>query len=235
MTFMKRFFRYAILILALSAVEHVSAQEWAGTLAEARTRSTSTGKPLFLVVSAGSWCDPCVWLEQNTLTDAALQDLLRASFIPVLVHDGQLQAQSVDYDRVPSVMVFRAGSEDPVFVSSGPVSAQTLVSRLMAIAAERSGTEPAEGIQPGNQLDIREAEYTLNQGRIFFQRGRWRSVDAGLPPEFELYEEDEEYLYLKNEDAQILLALPRTGGEVWRWSSTDGDWFVFTEAELARE
>lgn len=210
--------RVVLILFTVLTVSAVSAQEWKTDLGQARRESLETGKPLFVVVTGGIWCEPCRWFDTHTLYDSAVAERLSRSFVAVKLLDADIEARDLPFDRLPTVMVFRPGESEPLFITSGAITAGTLLARLEQLATE-TATSP----------EIDSISFELSVGRITFINGVWRTIDAGLPPELDLYEEDADFRYVRNRDAGILLALPRSPGKVWRWNSSAGDWEFFTE------
>jgi thiol:disulfide interchange protein len=58
------------------------------TLAEARTRSAETGKPVLAFVSA-DWCAPCQSLKRGALSDDQVAAFLQENTIPVYLEDSR--------------------------------------------------------------------------------------------------------------------------------------------------
>ncbi len=217
--------RHALLamILCVAVASTVPAQEieWRSDLTAARDESARTGRPLLVVVTAGVWCDPCRWFAESTLNDPDIVRLVDARYVPFLVNDSDTAAAEFVIDRVPSVYLFRPGEDGAAFTTSGAISADALAVHLKRLAPD--AVRPVAG---------GALRYRFNGGDVYRTHGKWRSRDAGLPPEFELYEEDDGFFYLRNTDAAVLLALPRRSGEVWRWDQESREWVSAGEAEL---
>lgn len=176
-------------------------------------------RPVLVVVSAAEWCDPCQWLEVNTLRDPAVRARLTADYELAYLLETDPVRLTLPVERVPSIVILSA-PQRVISVIAGPVPPTALLSRLEAVAGLTSG--------PRGSGPPRAANPTRYQvGTGFITRGEdnlWYTQDAGLPPVLDEYEQDEEFIYVRNRAAALVLALPRVAGVAHRWNAETRRW-----------
>ncbi len=197
-------------------------------LAEAQQRGT----PVLVLVTAGAWCDPCVWLDENVLDRPEVVSLVNAGFIPVRIPDSDPGWRHWEVQRLPSMIILGSDGEEMRRIR-GAVSSQVLLSALAPLAGSgrRSAAVPSEN--DATRDGLRGAVFRLGVvGTLWNDGGAiWYSQDAGLPPRLEEYDRDETFLYLRDVASATLLGVPveppaQRGAvqTLWRWDLQARRW-----------
>lgn len=228
--------RFLLAVLLSSLSVSVSALSWVEDIDTALTESEKTGKPVLLLVTGGIWCDPCNWLEENTLTQASIASLVRAGFVPVRILDTDPGWDSWGVERLPTLIVLDSRGEE-ITRLTGPVTAQVLREALAPHAASLESPQRERTVSALEAL--RGAVFRIGTVGTLWNDGgaNWYSQDAGLPPRLEEYDRDDTFLYLQDRGSATLLGVPlertpRGGSAVlWRWSLEQQDWEEATSLE----
>lgn len=61
--------------------------DWYYYYDEGIENAKTSDKNMFVLITAPTWCGPCQWLEENTLTDTSVIDIINENYIPVFVPD----------------------------------------------------------------------------------------------------------------------------------------------------
>lgn len=220
-----------VMLLTLVAVPGWSQWtiDWATDPDATLQRAAREDRPVLVLITAGAWCDPCRWLEENTLTDPRLRSTLEPRWLAVRILDTDPAWQRWPLTRLPSLFILNPQGE-VVGQTQGPVTAETLLRELSkaapAAAAPSTQEDPAAGVSGADAL--RGAQYRLGSGLIWNRgSGRWFTRDLGLPPQLEEYDRDEAFLYLRDEGSGTLLAItiaPGTSPSLWRWDAGNRGW-----------
>lgn len=216
---------------AQNVVEPVT---WQRSLAEAQLESRENGRPVLLLVTGGIWCDPCVWLETNVLRSSAIAERITRSYIPVRLLDTQSEARAVEVDRLPTLLVLDPAGNERLRLD-GALTARTLDNELRLVA-ERIATTAEPGMRPEGERDLFDrARFRIGSGTLWNAGGgRWYSEDAGISPQLDEFDRDEEFLYLMDGSSGAVLAIsiPDEGGTLWRWDRREETWVQ--EATMTR-
>jgi thiol:disulfide interchange protein len=84
---------------------------WASDIGEALDLSQQQGRPILLVVTA-DWCPTCQVLEDSTLDDAQVRQVLRDGWVPVRLNvtnprsDSASRAVELDVSAVPTLILY---------------------------------------------------------------------------------------------------------------------------------
>lgn len=213
------------LIASLPAAAQAPGTGWATDFAAARARALSEGKPIAVVVTAGIWCDPCVWLDENTLSNRDVQRELSQAWVPVRINDTNPVWQQWDVRRLPTILLLSADGEVAATLD-GAVTARTLLDRLTSIS--QSGETPDRPAAATDDRDLSGAVFRIGSGTVWNDgRGTWYTQDVGLPPQLTEYDRDEAFLYLRDEASATLLAITVMAGSdrsLWRWDQQQRTW-----------
>lgn len=108
------------------------------TFEQAAERGVKEGKPVFAVFTA-SWCGPCQSYKRGALADPAVEKLVRASFIPVLVDVDQQRdvASKFQVSSIPQTAVIRG--DQRIRGAIGQLDKDEL-SKFVRESAEAAGT-----------------------------------------------------------------------------------------------
>ncbi len=89
-----------ILIAQSSRVEKVdSPVQWLMSYKQALDKAQEEEKPMFILITAPSWCSPCQRLEEEVFATEEVADYLNEKFIPVMILDEVDGKRNPDLDR----------------------------------------------------------------------------------------------------------------------------------------
>ncbi|MFW5695119.1 MAG: thioredoxin family protein [Alkalispirochaeta sp.] len=218
--------------------------QWERTVDDALNQAESTGKPVIVLVTGGDWCDPCTWMEDNSLTSPELRARLRDNWIAVRIPDTDPAWQRWEVERLPTILYLDPQGRE-VERTEGAVTADSMVRTMTEVRRELviagdGGDEDADGEDAavanvtGLQMGTR---YRIGSGVIWNDGGAlWFTEDAGLPPRLEEYDQDETFLYLRDGSSGTILAITVAEGvqpSLWRWNQSERRWRELGELEPA--
>lgn len=79
--------------------------QWYTTYTVARIDAAEENKPMAVLITAPGWCAPCKAMEQTTLQNEKLTQLLNSSFIPVRILDTSTELSSFDANSFPTLIL----------------------------------------------------------------------------------------------------------------------------------
>lgn len=230
-------------LLASGASLAAQAPVWQRDLDTALNLARDARRPVLVLATAGAWCDPCGWLDQNTLSDASVLQIVNRSFVPLRVEDTEPGFARLGVTRLPTLLVLAAdGSEIGRF--AGPVGAAGLAGSLTELAARATGTRSArteaeataaELAQPAATETAESVVYRLGTGTITWDGGTWTSEGTILPETLEEYDRDTAFVYLRDPDEGVLWAITVAEGEpprLWQWDAASRSWRERARLEL---
>ncbi len=228
----RRVARLAMLAVSMAAyAQHSPAVEWVAGLDRSLEAARRDGRPVVVLVTARVWCDPCSWLEVNTLSAPDVQRELADHWIAVRILDTDATWQRWEIDQLPAIVIL--DSDGNVLERlSGSISAQSLLTRLIGARERTSGAvgDPGEAAERTGDYgdDVRGAVFRIGAGTLWNDRsGAWYSQDAGLPPRLDEYDRDAAFLYLRDESSATILAISVDAGAertLWRWDQQRRAW-----------
>ncbi|MFO8043668.1 MAG: thioredoxin family protein [Alkalispirochaeta sp.] len=231
----------AIILVALAVlvVTPVAAQ-WASDVEDALRRAESTGRPAVVLVTGGAWCDPCTWMEDNSLTSPEIRARLEDEWVALRIPDTDPAWQRWDVERLPTLLYLDPQGQE-VRRTVGAVTADSILRTMQEVRREvmlsasedevddgedgDDGGQPAVASVTGLQTGTR---YRIASGTIWNDGGAlWFTEDAGLPPRLEEYDRDEAFLYLRDGSSGTLLAITvaeDVAPSLWRWDQNNRRW-----------
>ncbi len=100
--------------------------EWIEDYDEALLRARALKRPLFVLITAPSWCLPCQALDQSTLQNDELQSLLNGRFVTLRLDDTNPDRRHFNFRAYPTILLLSdEGQEQRRF--SGFVGAPELI------------------------------------------------------------------------------------------------------------
>jgi hypothetical protein len=227
-----------VALLLLTAAHGARAIPWLDSLDSALAESQQTSRPVLLFVTGGAWCDPCVWLEENSLATDSIRSLVRVGFVPVRLLDTDPGWEQYGVRRLPTIVVLSSDGSELGRVA-GAATAEMLQAELAPLASARQPASSAGSVAELPSLDTGPAATTAttdatgdppqpvppqraegehlrgavfrigDKGTLWNDGGAfWYSQDAGLPPRLEEYDRDEVFLYLRDRASATLLGVP---------------------------
>jgi len=211
---------------------------------DALSRAETTGQPLIILVTGGAWCDPCTWMEENSLTSPELRRRLQESWIAVRIPDTDPAWQRWDVARLPTILYLDSQGEE-LERTEGAVTADSLVRTMTQVRRELAlgtddGDDDADGTPAAAEATIATGlqtgtRYGIGSGVIWNDGGAlWYTEDAGLPPRLEEYDRDEAFLYLRDGSSGTILAITVAEDvppSLWRWIQSERRWREIGELE----
>ena len=206
--------------------------QWTENVDEALSRAADEGRSVLVLVTADQWCDPCLWLEANTLTDPRVVGRLRSEWIAVRVTDTDPSWNRWDVPRLPTLL-FLSPSGEVLSQISGAVIAETLLQRMETLA-----WAPADEVSPVSaQTDPTETDRARTMRNVTFelQNGAlWNSGDVlwytrgiDVPSLLTEFDRDESFLYLRAVSNNAVYAITISSDvppSLWQWDGGGRSW-----------
>lgn len=213
---------------------------WQETLAAARSEARRADRPILAVVTAGSWCDPCSWLDERILASSEFTDYATRRFVPVRVDDTTDDFLDLPVERLPTIIVLAPDGTELGRIAE-PASVAGFVASLEAVvgAADSAAAGDRPSVTPGED-PLDEAMFSVQTvGRLWRDDdGTWITQDAALPPRLEEYERDDAYVYLRDSSSRTDLAIERSPPaeewSLWRWDRETRAWQRVSRLERIR-
>lgn len=224
-----------VILLVVVGITPVTAQ-WESDVDEALRRAESTGRPVVVLITGGAWCDPCTWMEDNSLTSPEIGSLLRDEWIAIRIPDTDPAWQRWEVDRLPTLLYLDPQGQE-VQRTVGAVTADTIARTMNEVRREVTVTATDTG-DGGDERNVATVEtvtglqtgtrYRISSGTIWNDGGAlWFTEDAGLPPRLEEYDRDEAFLYLRDGSSGTILAITVAEDvqpSLWRWDQNGRRW-----------
>lgn len=221
----------------LLVVSPAATAQWENSVEDALSQAESTGKPILLLVTGGAWCDPCTWMEENSLTSPELRARLQEEWIALRIRDTDSAWQRWDITRLPT-MLFLDPQGQELGRATGAVTADSLVRtmtqvrRELVLGSDTAGDTAGDEDSPTEVANVTTLQtgtrYRIGSGIIWNDGGAlWFTEDAGLPPRLEEYDRDEAFLYLRDGSSGTILAITVADDvppSLWRWNQSERRW-----------
>lgn len=209
----------AFLLLAIAAASAGAQQiDWLDSLEEGREAAELEERNLLVFVTAGAWCRPCGWMEDNVLSQGAVAELVEGSYVPVRLYDYQEERLELPVEAFPTLLVY--GPDGTLLENvRGPRSAELFEALLIR------HREPA-----GTRDEPRRFE-TERGAFVYVGEGSWERRVDGTAVTYLEYDRDEQFIYLESEEPPRFLALPPQGGAMWQWDPLTESWEEFATAQ----
>lgn len=206
---------------------HAEEIAWRLTEGEAGQEAAMSGVPMFVLITAGDWCDPCRWLSTNTLRDAPVARVINNSYIPLFYNDGNPEAARYRVERLPTIIILDSNG-DELERLSGAVSSSMLLTTLAShVSGESANWSPVTAAQKS----LTNAVFRVGNVGTLWNDGsdRWFSQDAGLPPRMEQYDQDDSFVYIRDRGSATLIGVPRETASgatttLWQWDVQRREW-----------
>lgn len=228
----------SLLVIVFVLSPGISAQTrapfWEDNVESALDRAQESEKPIFLYITGGIWCDPCMMFEERTLSDSRLLSRIEADWIPLRLYDTDPTITRWRETIVPAVLLLDTTGTEIARIS-GNTTSEVVIAQIESI-----GRPDAEGLDtPGPALnrrgaredDLSGAVFRLQTGTIWNGGGAvWYTEDLGLPLSFEEYDRDSAFLYLRNGETGTVVAITMVqestdeGRRLWRWNRERNEW-----------
>ncbi len=238
--------RPALALVALAAltvlVATPVAAQWASDVDESLRRAESTGRPVLLLVTGGAWCDPCTWMEDNSLTSPQIRARLEDEWIALRIPDTDPAWQRWEVERLPTLLYLDPQGQE-VRRTAGAVTADAILRTMQEVRREVMVSASQEEVEDGEVENGEERDqpavatvtglqtgtrYRITSGTIWNDGGAlWFTEDAGLPPQLEEYDRDEAFLYLRDGSSGTILAITvaeDVAPSLWRWDQNNRRW-----------
>jgi len=192
---------------------------WLSSLDDAKSSAAQKGLSVAALITAPSWCEPCRTYEEGTLQDPLVVGLLSTQFVPLYLVDTNPDHLLFDFPSYPSLVILSADGRQLETISGRP-AAEALIEKLRPYVA---GNIP-EGVKAKESSLL---SFQSSDGKVsYVQTGEssYERRDEGETTTLVQYDQDDEYLYLKDDTSGLYLALPRSGGTLWKWDARGQNW-----------
>ncbi|MFW6329433.1 MAG: thioredoxin family protein [Alkalispirochaetaceae bacterium] len=209
------FFGFALLLVAAT----IPGQElsWYESLDDARTASVTEGKNLLILVTAGAWCTPCAWVEEELFGRREIAERIAEQYVALRLYDYDEAHLELPVDAYPSILIYAPGGS-LLETLTGPPPAPVLEALLTRY--REATPESAEA-----------RRFSTDRGTfVYVGAGSWERRVEGRSVTYMEYDRDEEFIYLESDQEPRFLALPAAGGEMWQWDPITEGWEDFSLA-----
>jgi len=192
---------------------------WLTSLDDAKSSAAKKGLSVAALVTAPSWCEPCRTYEESTLQDPLVVGLLSTQFVPLYLVDTNPDHLLFDFPSYPSLVILSADGRQLETISGRP-AAEALIEKLRPFVA---GNIPERARAKESSL----LSFQSSDGNVSYVQTAAKSFERRTADEITTlvqYDQDDEYLYLKDDTSGLYLALPRSGGTLWRWDARGQNW-----------
>ncbi|MDA3850985.1 MAG: thioredoxin family protein [Spirochaetaceae bacterium] len=119
---------------------------WIEDYDSALTRAQQTGQNILVLLTAPSWCTYCQWLEENTLKDPQVINLLNQGFVATYITDENPQVDQFDFEGFPSMQLFSPQGE-LLEQAVGAVDSQSFMTTFRSYSKEELNSGDGDPIK----------------------------------------------------------------------------------------
>jgi thiol-disulfide isomerase/thioredoxin len=177
---------------------------WVTSYDEAFKKAKSSGKNVFVIITAPSWCGYCRYLERDVFSKASVAETLNQGFVPLRLLDTNADRNKFQFSGYPSMKVASPAGK---ILKDGGIGRQEQ-SFLAAIAPFAKEAEVDEEVAIVGDDSYRASLMV----RIYREGDQWilQSPLTGTQG-FTEARRDEKYIILKHSSRQEFLAVPLQG------------------------
>lgn len=204
-------------LLLLTVTLSAQSIDWLDSLSEARRRAETERKNLLVFVTAGSWCRPCRWMEENSLNAPDIRRIIEEAYVSLRLEDYQEEHLELPVEAYPSLLIY---APDGTLLENmrGP---RTLPALEAVLVRYREGPGPAR--EP--------LRFETERGVfVYVGEGVWERRVEERVVRYREYDRDEQFIYIESDEAPRFLALPPEAGELWQWDPVTESWEEFSPA-----
>ncbi|MCB1165244.1 MAG: thioredoxin family protein [Leptospiraceae bacterium] len=197
------------------SVRATSNINWVSSYDQAMAEAKKSGKNVFVVITAPSWCGYCQMLERDVFSKDNVAAALNGGFIPLRILDTNSDQNKFQFSGYPTMKIASSSGQ---IVKDGGIG-RSEQSFLAAIAPFAKTNE-----QENTQEVLGKDEYRANLSIRVYKSGANWVVESPVTGKV-LYTEarrDEKYIILKSTQKNEFLAVPLNGdqgyfhdGEKW--------------------
>lgn len=205
-------------MLLLTASLTAQSIDWLDSLEQARLRAETERKNLLVFVTAGSWCRPCRWMEENSLNSPEIRRIIEESYVALRLEDYREEHLELPVEAYPSLLVY---APDGTLLENvrGPRALPALQAVLVRY---REGPGPA----------TEPLRFETERGVfVYVGEGIWERRVGERTVRYREYDRDEQFIYIESDEEPRFLALPPQGGELWEWDPLTETWESFSRAQ----
>ncbi|MEQ8350889.1 MAG: thioredoxin family protein [Leptospiraceae bacterium] len=187
---------------------------WVTSYDEAFQKARSSGKNVFVVITAPEWCGYCRYLERDVFSQSSVAQALNSGFVALRILDTNSDKSKFQFSGYPTMKVADPSGK---IIKDGGIGRQES-SFLTAIAPfARSGedTDPPEVIGSDS--------YAAQIKAKFYKEGNDWILESALTGK-QKYQEarrDEKYIILKHPTRNEFLAVPLNGDQGYFHNGTE--------------
>lgn len=198
-----------------TALRSSSRIKWVSSITEAKRKAKSSGKNIYTIVTAPTWCGYCKQMERTTFQDDRVVAALNNQFIPLQILDTSPDIKKIRFSGFPTHMIQDKNFRELKRGMSR--QADSLVSSLQQYATGGTETEEETEIEEVvEEIGGTTYTYTLTiKGRFENQgNGNWISTDSrGQKQKFKESKRGKKHIILKNTKTKVYVAVPIKGGQ----------------------
>ncbi|MEQ9363217.1 MAG: thioredoxin family protein [Leptospirales bacterium] len=179
--------------------------DWVQSYDQALSNARSTGRNIFVVITAPDWCGYCKVLEARVFSKSGVANRLNQKFVPLQLLDSNSDRNKFSFDGYPTMLIAGANGKKIAEVRGRDES-----SFLQAIkgyekdSTDESSADAAESYSFSIQVkgDFKKTE-----------AGWERHTDGGAIEKFAEHRRSKSYIILKSKATGQFVALPIKGGK----------------------
>jgi len=128
--------KITVLLLFIGLVSLFSDEiQWIEDYDLAKSMAEESGQNIFLLLTAPSWCGYCQWMEENTLQEPEVIDMLNNQFIACKILDTNAQVDRFEFKGYPTTRVYSAQGEK-LAEGVGSIGPESYISRFQSYGKE---------------------------------------------------------------------------------------------------
>ncbi|MCB1174109.1 MAG: thioredoxin family protein [Leptospiraceae bacterium] len=203
-----------------TSMRSASAINWLTSVADAKTKASSSGKNIYVIITAPTWCGYCKQMERYTFTDANVAKILNSGFIPLRILDDSPDLNTFRFSGYPTQILLKSDfSEITRSIPRQPAD-------LYSFLGKYSKTSPEPGDNQTTDTQTGESfRFTVTLSGTFRKESdnNWvRITKSGEREEFTETRRGNQFIVLQSKQSKQYIALPEKGGPVYLY--TEGKW-----------
>jgi thiol-disulfide isomerase/thioredoxin len=183
---------------------------WVQSHADALTKGTSSGKNIFLIITAPTWCGFCKVLERDVFAKKPVIDTLNDKFVPLQILDTNPDKRKFNFNGYPTMMVLSPKGQTLATVNGRDES--TFLAAIKRFESE-GGTVTPTNVNTGNTEESYKYAIRIEGQFTRLSNGTWTHKDSSGTKSLQEVRRDEHFVILLEKDSSLYYAIPSKGSK----------------------